>query len=76
SQKHRIEVDPKDEEVPVVMYEIVTNILQWYSFHWAGSLDDPTVELSGLYICEFDSNTIEHIKIIISCIASIFQYQV
>ncbi|CAG8707680.1 2832_t:CDS:2, partial [Scutellospora calospora] len=76
SRKRRIEVDPRDEEVPVVMYGIVTNALQWYFLRWAGSSDDPTVELSGPHICEFDSNTMEQVKIILSCIASILQYQV
>ncbi|CAG8716486.1 424_t:CDS:2, partial [Gigaspora rosea] len=59
SRKRRIEVDPGDEEVPVVMYGIVTNALQWYFLRWAGSSDDPTVELSGPHICEFDSNNME-----------------
>ncbi|CAG8674935.1 1212_t:CDS:2, partial [Dentiscutata erythropus] len=54
-----IEVDLRDEEVPVVMYGIVTNALQWYFFRWAGSSDNPTVELSGPHICEFDSNAME-----------------
>ncbi|CAG8763810.1 17418_t:CDS:2, partial [Cetraspora pellucida] len=76
SRKRRIEVDPRDEEVPVVMYGIVTNALQWYFLRWAGSSDDPTVELSGPHICEFDSNAMEQVKIILSCIASILQYQV
>ncbi|CAG8776810.1 9821_t:CDS:2, partial [Gigaspora rosea] len=76
SRKRRIKVDPRDEEVPVVMYGIVTNALQWYFLRWAGSSDDPTVELSGPHICEFDSNTMEQVKIILSCIASILQYQV
>lgn len=56
SRKRRIKIDPEDEEVPVVMYGIVTNALQWYFLRWAGSSDDPTVELSGPHTCEFDSN--------------------
>ncbi|CAG8839281.1 2976_t:CDS:1, partial [Cetraspora pellucida] len=40
------------------------------------SSDDPTVELSGPHICEFDSNAMEQVKIILSCIASVLQYQV
>ncbi|CAG8718402.1 1495_t:CDS:2 [Racocetra fulgida] len=58
-----IEVDPGDEEVPVVMYGIVTNALQWYFLRWAGSSDDPTVELSGPHICEFDSNNMEQYQV-------------
>ncbi|KAF0439683.1 hypothetical protein F8M41_004128 [Gigaspora margarita] len=76
SRKRRIEINPRDEEVPVVMYGIVTNALQWYFLRWAGSSDNPTVELSGPHICEFDSNTMEQVKIILSCITSILQYQV
>ncbi|CAG8733382.1 2785_t:CDS:2, partial [Dentiscutata erythropus] len=76
SRKRRIKIDPGDEEVPVVMYGIVTNALQWYFLRWAGSSDDPTVELSGPLTCEFNSNSLEQVKIILSCIASILQYQV
>ncbi|CAG8693217.1 14566_t:CDS:2, partial [Dentiscutata heterogama] len=76
SRKRRIEIDPRDEEVPVVMYGIVTNALQWYFLRWAGSLDDPTVDLSGPHICEFDSNNMEQVKIILGFITSILQYQV
>ncbi|CAG8732888.1 4555_t:CDS:2, partial [Cetraspora pellucida] len=76
SRKCRIEIDPRDEEVPVVMYGIVTNALQWYFLRWADSSDDPTVELSGPYICKFDSNNMEQVKIILGFITSILQYQV
>ncbi|CAG8719228.1 8824_t:CDS:2 [Racocetra persica] len=76
SRKRKIKMDPGDEEVPIVMYGIVTNALQWYFLRWAGSSDDPTVELSGPHICEFDSNNMQQVKIILSYIAYILQYQV
>ncbi|KAF0478026.1 hypothetical protein F8M41_024111 [Gigaspora margarita] len=50
SRKRRIEIDPRDEEVPVVMYGIVTNALQWYFLCWKGSSNDPTVELSEILL--------------------------
>ncbi|CAG8489548.1 930_t:CDS:2, partial [Racocetra fulgida] len=61
SRKRRIKIDSGDEEVPVVMYGIVTNALQWYFLRWAGSSDDPTVELSGPHTCEFDKSNVDEL---------------
>ena len=58
------------------MYGIVTNALQWYFIRWAGSSEDPTVEVSGPHQCEFDSENMEQAKQIADYIASILQQQV
>jgi hypothetical protein len=44
------------------MYGIVTNALQWYFIQWAGSSEDPTIEVSGPHQCEFDSKDLEQAK--------------
>ncbi|CAG8467125.1 5052_t:CDS:2, partial [Funneliformis caledonium] len=65
-----------DGNVPVLMYGIVTNALQWYFIRWAGSSEDPTVEVSGPHECEFDSEDMEQAKKIAGYIVSILQHQV
>ncbi|CAI2197633.1 12340_t:CDS:2, partial [Funneliformis geosporum] len=64
------------EDVPVLMYGIVTNALQWYIIRWAGSPEDPIVEVSGPHYCEFDSKDMEQAKKIAGYITSILQQQV
>lgn len=58
------------------MYGIVTNALQWYFIQWAGSPEDPTIEVSGPHQCEFDSEELEQAKQIVKYIVSILQHQV
>ncbi|CAB4418382.1 unnamed protein product [Rhizophagus irregularis] len=71
------EIDNSDsDKVPVLMYGIVTNALQWYFIRWAGSPEDPTIEVSGPHQCEFDSEELEQAKQIVKYIVSILQHQV
>ena len=58
------------------MYGIVTNALQWYFIRWAGSPEDPIVEVSGPHQCEFDSENMEQAKKIVGYITSILIQQV
>ncbi|CAG8443028.1 9130_t:CDS:2 [Funneliformis caledonium] len=65
-------------QMRILMYGIVTNALQWYFIRWAGSPEDPTVEVSDQLQCKFDVKNMEQgdIKGIAGYITSILQQQV
>ncbi|CAI2173462.1 5985_t:CDS:2 [Funneliformis geosporum] len=71
--EHNIDEIDNIDDVPVLMYGIVTNALQWYFIRWAGSPADPIVEVSGPHQCEFDSKDMEQANQIAGYIASILQ---
>ncbi|GES94168.1 hypothetical protein GLOIN_2v643587 [Rhizophagus clarus] len=77
TRKRRIdEINDDDGNIPILMYGIVTNALQWYFIRWAGSPEDPIVEVSGPHQCEFDSEHMEQAKKIVGYITSILIQQV
>ena len=70
----------EDGTVPVLIYGIVTNALQWVFFRWGGSLDNPAVEVSPIISCTLDGEinpkVEEEVKQITQYIISILQSQV
>lgn len=79
--KRKIPSDNSDDDtVPVLVYGIVTNALQWVFFRWGGSLSEPTVEVSTLHPCELNKQINEEVEAQASAIMghliSILQSQV
>ena len=58
------------------MYGIVTNALQWYFIRWAGSPENPIVQVSDPLQCEFDSEDMDQAKNIVGYVTSILQQQI
>src|SRR4051794_19818839 len=69
-----------DGTVPVMMYGIVTNALQWVFLRWSGFSDKPTIEVSHSYNCsldgDFDKQVEQQVGKIVGYLISILQSQV
>ncbi|CAG8660598.1 1766_t:CDS:2, partial [Paraglomus occultum] len=76
--KRKRMIDDVDEgqEVPVVMYGIVTNALSWYFFRWGGDEKNPSLERSVEVHCEFELPDMGSAKRILRIIMRILQDQI
>ncbi|CAG8602839.1 10257_t:CDS:2 [Ambispora leptoticha] len=74
NRKRKID-ETESENVPIIMYGIVTNAIEWYFLRWAGSLKDAIIEFSGPCTCDFYDN-LKNAKNIVGYIISILQSQV
>jgi len=70
--------DDNDSTVPVLVYGVVTNALQWIFLRWGGSSDKPTIEVSPLYYCGLDQDIGDgrQVQQIIGYLITILQSQV
>ena len=79
--KRKIPTDDTDgNTVPVLVYGIVTNALQWVFLRWGGPLDEPTIEVTPSHACDLDrpidNGVVEQVNRIMDYLISILQLQV
>ncbi|CAG8813287.1 2355_t:CDS:1, partial [Dentiscutata erythropus] len=60
---------------PVLVYGIVTNVENWVFLRWAGSSEDPTVEIFDSVSYDLNYNDITRAKKVVEYIVFILQSQ-
>ncbi|CAG8647844.1 198_t:CDS:1 [Ambispora leptoticha] len=79
SKRKREDEDLKDsEEVPVMVYGIVSNARNWLFLQWAGTENDPVLYVSNMQSCNFSDAEIMKVeaKKIATYIIAILQEQI
>jgi len=79
SKRKREDTDLEDsEEVPVMVYGIVSNARNWLFLQWAGTENDPVLYVSNMQSCNFSNTEIMNVeaKKIATYIITILQEQI
>ncbi|CAG8491885.1 9921_t:CDS:2 [Paraglomus occultum] len=64
------------DEVPILMYGIVSNASRWRFLQWAGPEADPTLQISTEFTCKFDDPNVDGAEQMLKHIASIIKSQI